>query len=297
MQMSYQDFGVSSSSGGAVPAWAQRANEPLVPFFDIAGVKKAVQADLKHLSEATHKLSKLASKKNPDASVGEQLLAISSAARERARTTSRSLRSALGTVEEGSAAYRTLSALSEDFKSTLMKFQQAVEASTRLVPPAALSAGPGDAEPGMVHGGRSRGGCGSNGWDGCSSASSDRVGESNTADHGQALQLHQAAHEANETIIAEREAGIAQLGQSVQEVADIFQDLALLVNEQGTQIDNIQTNIESATAHTVKATHELVRANRSQRRARSRMCIIFLLLLLLIIILVVVLKYGLDAFS
>ena len=96
--------------------------------------------------------------------------------------------------------------------------------------------------------------------------------------------------ETNETVIVEREQGINQLNRSVQEVAEIFQDLALLVNEQGTQIDNIQTNIEAAAGRTDKGVRELARAARTQRRSRQRVCIIAACVLAMLCILVLVLK-------
>ena len=64
---------------------------------------------------------------------------------------------------------------------------------------------------------------------------------------------------------------------------------ALLVNEQGQQIDNIQTNIESAATMTNQGAAQLAIASRSQRRARSRMCIIAICVLAILIIIVVVL--------
>ena len=66
----------------------------------------------------------------------------------------------------------------------------------------------------------------------------------------------------------------AQLARSVQEVADIYQDLALLVQEQGSQIDNIQTNIESAATQTERGIAELAKASTHQKKNRSRMCLI-----------------------
>ena len=142
MQMSYAEFGSTARpSGGAggggsdsLPSWAQRANEPLVPAIDIATIKKAVSADLKEVRKATDKLAKLsaAAKKKYGAAVGDELVAISSATRERARNTSRMLQEALAQVEDGSAEHRTLTLLSEDFKQTLRKFTQQVEATSHL---------------------------------------------------------------------------------------------------------------------------------------------------------------------
>ena len=91
-------------------------------------------------------------------------------------------------------------------------------------------------------------------------------------------------------MIREREQGITQLNRSVQDVAEIFQDLALLVNEQGSQIDNIQTNIETAVNSTQRGVRELARASRTQRQARRTMCIIIACTLALVTILIIVLK-------
>lgn len=168
--MSYQDFGDDTSNtragGSTVPAWASRANEPLVPSIDIAAIKKSVNADLKELRKAADLLAKLGAgaKKRPEngQTVGPQLLAISGAARERARATSRTLREALGIAQEGTSEHRALTALSDEFKQALIKFQQQVEATTHLVPPAAPQE---DVETG---GGTLA--C----WDGGASASSSR---------------------------------------------------------------------------------------------------------------------------
>ncbi|KAL0304860.1 UNVERIFIED_CONTAM: syntaxin, partial [Sesamum calycinum] len=48
----------------------------------------------------------------------------------------------------------------------------------------------------------------------------------------------------NEAIIEEREQGIKEIQQQIGEVNEIFKDLAVLVHEQGTMIDDIGSNIE-----------------------------------------------------
>ena len=101
------------------------------------------------------------------------------------------------------------------------------------------------------------------------------------------------AIETNDQIIREREAGLRQINQQVHEVSEIFQDLALLVSEQGEHIDNIQTNIESAANNTARGA-ELARASRYQRRARGRMCMFGVLLIIVIVALILVLKFALK---
>ena len=54
-----------SSRGGAsssTPAWAQRANEPMLPTVDLQGVKKDVQRDLKEIKKASDEIARLAKK-------------------------------------------------------------------------------------------------------------------------------------------------------------------------------------------------------------------------------------------
>jgi uncharacterized phage infection (PIP) family protein YhgE len=300
MQMSYAEFGggASASGGGGpggtgpLPSWAQRANEPLVPALDIAAIKKTVSTDLKEVRKATDKLSKLsaAAKKKYGAAVGDELVAISSATRERARGTSRVLQEALAQVEDGSSEHRALTQLSEDFKHTLKKFTQQVEATSHL---AAAAPGPAcDLERGGMGCGASTHETGSGGGGGSSSSQYGRSsGEHDLVSESQQMLEQQMSQVAtNEQVIADREVNITHLARSVQEVNEIFQDLALLVNEQGTQIDNIQTNIETAATRTNAGVRELARASRSQRRARGRMLIITACVLVLLIVLYVVLR-------
>ena len=82
--------------------------------------------------------------------------------------------------------------------------------------------------------------------------------------------------------------------RQVQEVSEIFQDLALLVDEQGTHIDNIQTNIESAARQTGKGVQQLASASRSQRKNRSRMCCFAMVLIFFLIALILVLKFAMH---
>lgn len=94
----------------------------------------------------------------------------------------------------------------------------------------------------------------------------------------------------NNALIEEREAGIAEIQTQIGEVNEIFQDLAVLVNEQGTMVDDIEANIIRTSAKTKEAKSELVKADNHQRSARNRLlwlivvfaCILGLLLLFII---------------
>ncbi|MBA0709644.1 hypothetical protein Goshw_011872 [Gossypium schwendimanii] len=73
----------------------------------------------------------------------------------------------------------------------------------------------------------------------------------------------------NEAIIDEREQGIQEIQQQIGEVNEIFKDLAVLVHEQGTMIDDIGTHIENSQAATSQAKSHLVKAAKSQRSNSS----------------------------
>jgi len=285
-QMSYEDF--SGRGAQATPAWAQRMNEPLVPTLDLPALKRQVQANLKELQKASEGLAKLvtAAKKKGQSQPPAVLVELSAAAREHARDTSRRLREAVGQVAEGSAEHKAVSALSEEFRQALLKFQQQVEATAHLVGPAGGAAPAVSVQPPINGGGLGGlGGTPTGGNPGGALPPDDL--EANMQQQQQQQQQH---IETNEAVLRERERGIAQLNHSVQEVSEIFQDLALLVNEQGQQIDNIQSNIESAGTNVDRGVQELSRAARHQRRTRSRMCLIAICVLVVIIVLVLILR-------
>ncbi|WVZ23819.1 hypothetical protein V8G54_002363 [Vigna mungo] len=73
----------------------------------------------------------------------------------------------------------------------------------------------------------------------------------------------------NEAIIEEREQGIQEIQQQIGEVNEIFKDLAVLVHEQGTMIDDIGSNIENSHAATAQAKSQLLKASKTQRSNSS----------------------------
>ena len=284
--MSFSDTASSSSS---VPSWAQRATEPLVPSLDLAGVKKDVQRDLKEIKRASDDIGRLA-KKRASKEAGPQLLSISERTRERARGTSRRLREALALATEGSADHAALTQLSDDFRAALKRFQQEAEGAAPAapgVPPVPTGeAGPsGSGPPGDIEVGSA----------GCRSPNDAPTGGLSQEQRQTQEQLQAAA--LNDSIIQEREGGIANIHRTVQEVSEIFQDLALLVDEQGAHIDNIQTNIESAGSQTAKGVQQLAKASRSKKKNRGRLCCCAVTLLIGLVALVLVLKFATGAFG
>ncbi|KAF5775089.1 putative target SNARE coiled-coil domain, syntaxin domain, syntaxin/epimorphin [Helianthus annuus] len=93
----------------------------------------------------------------------------------------------------------------------------------------------------------------------------------------------------NEAIIEERDQGIQEIQNQIGEVNEIFKDLAVLVHEQGTMIDDIGSNIENSQAATAQAKSHLVKASKSQRSNSSMTCLLFVILGIVLLIVVIVL--------
>ena len=92
--------------------------------------------------------------------------------------------------------------------------------------------------------------------------------------------------EYNNALIAEREQGIQEIQQQIGEVNEIFQDLAVLVNEQGQMIDDIEANIVSTAVRTKDARRELTKADKSQKAARNKMICLAIVIAVVLIVLI-----------
>ncbi|CAA0843264.1 Syntaxin-22 [Striga hermonthica] len=105
----------------------------------------------------------------------------------------------------------------------------------------------------------------------------------------------------NEAVIEEREQGIQEIQQQIGEVNEIFKDLAVLVHEQGTMIDDIGSNIEGAHAATAQGKSQLVKAAKTQRSNSSLTCLLLVIfgivLLIVIIVLAAIRDFSFPSFS
>jgi syntaxin 7 len=81
----------------------------------------------------------------------------------------------------------------------------------------------------------------------------------------------------NEALIDERDQAITEITGQIGEVHQIFQDLAVLVHDQGEMMDDIESNITRAATQTQDAHVQIVRAERSQRKARNTWCFLMML--------------------
>jgi len=94
-----------------------------------------------------------------------------------------------------------------------------------------------------------------------------------------------------DNLVKERDQEIKQIEATVFQVNEIFRDVAKLVAEQGTMIDNIESNIQETSVHTTKAVAELRQANEYQKSSRSKMCWIALILMVVIAVLVFIVYF------
>ena len=95
----------------------------------------------------------------------------------------------------------------------------------------------------------------------------------------------------NNEILKNREKQINNLHQGVQEISELFQDMSLLVSQQGQNIDNIQSNIESSANYIDSANFQLNKAKNYQYKNRSTFCCLFLSFLIIILIIVLIIIY------
>ncbi|XP_071702546.1 syntaxin-22-like [Rutidosis leptorrhynchoides] len=93
----------------------------------------------------------------------------------------------------------------------------------------------------------------------------------------------------NEAIIEERDQGIQEIQNQIGEVNEIFKDLAVLVHEQGTMIDDIGSNIENSHAATTQARSHLANASKTQRSKSSMTCLLLVILGIVLLIVIIIL--------
>jgi len=78
---------------------------------------------------------------------------------------------------------------------------------------------------------------------------------------------------------------IKRLEQSIQELHNLFLDMAIMVEAQGELIDQIEYNVTQAVDNTKIAVENLRGANKYQRKSRKKMCILICILIVILILL------------
>jgi syntaxin 16 len=89
-----------------------------------------------------------------------------------------------------------------------------------------------------------------------------------------------------------RDAEIANIAKSIEELAQIFKELAVLVIDQGTILDRIDYNMESAVEHAKEGVEELVKAEEHQKSATPLKCIAVLVLGIIILLAILIHRWS-----
>jgi len=98
------------------------------------------------------------------------------------------------------------------------------------------------------------------------------------------MERHAQAKEAL-LYIENRHRDIMRLEQSIQELHQLFLDMAILVEAQGELIDQIEFNVSQSVAYTKEAVKQLHSANTYQKKSRKKMCCLIIILLIVIMLL------------
>ena len=94
-----------------------------------------------------------------------------------------------------------------------------------------------------------------------------------------------------EAMIEERDRGITEIARQIGEVNEMFQDLAVLVNDQGSQIITIDDHISSTAERTREGVREVVNAERSQRYYQNK-CLWLWLISAVVVSVVLILVFS-----
>jgi len=113
------------------------------------------------------------------------------------------------------------------------------------------------------------------------------LADEDAMDRGFSHEQEQALEEMNERA-SEREKEIIKVAQSINELAQLFKELNVLVIEQGTILDRIDYNIEQTSVKVKQGVQELEKADEYSKKMYTLKCILCLLLLIIILIVVLV---------
>ena len=91
--------------------------------------------------------------------------------------------------------------------------------------------------------------------------------------------------------VRSRDQEIVKIAQSIEELGQIFKELAVLVIDQGTILDRIDYNMEAVVEHTKTGIKQLEKADESQKSARPMRCIICLSSLIFVLLIILILKH------
>lgn len=94
----------------------------------------------------------------------------------------------------------------------------------------------------------------------------------------------------SEVFTREREKEIAQVVESVNELAQIMKDLSILVIDQGTIVDRIDYNVQNVAATVEEGFKQLQKAERTQKKGGMVMCATVLVIMCFVMLVLLILK-------
>jgi len=92
--------------------------------------------------------------------------------------------------------------------------------------------------------------------------------------------------------IHERDQEIGRIAKSIEELALVFKELAVLVIEQGSVLDRIDYNMDLVVDRTAKGVSELEIAEKYQKSTRALWCIGILVFLIVIFFIILMMKFS-----
>ena len=114
----------------------------------------------------------------------------------------------------------------------------------------------------------------------------------NTSSHSAFLMSQEEERESLSQRIHERDEEIGRIAKSIEDLALIFKELAVLVIEQGTVLDRIDYNMEVVIERTKKGVLELEKAEKYQKSNRAQWCIFILVALIVFFFILIVAKLN-----
>jgi len=109
-------------------------------------------------------------------------------------------------------------------------------------------------------------------------------------------QIHEQTQQAKVTLQAlqERHGEFMKLEKQIEEVAQLFQEIASLVASQGEMVDNIYQNVVASEINVEKGKDNLAQAEKHKASARKKkiICAILLFIVIFFVILVILAEFG-----
>ncbi|XP_078092467.1 syntaxin-16 isoform X5 [Mustelus asterias] len=94
--------------------------------------------------------------------------------------------------------------------------------------------------------------------------------------------------EENTLMVEEREKEIRQIVQSISDLNEIFRELASMIVEQGTILDQIDYNVEQSCIKTEEGLQQLQKAEQYQKKNRKMLVILILFVIVVVLIIVLI---------